>query len=145
MGDYVDTLKDKVYRSGHGAKGIALRKKTRMKVCRLVLFGALWAFLIGGCAPMNASSAIREAETQLDGAQKARADKYAPYLYFMAHSYLEKAKLTEGYSEFGAAEQYGLRAKDLAAKASTEARENRLRQKILNQRLKQRDKVREAK
>ena len=97
------------------------------------------------CSPMVSSSAIREASTQLEVAERNRADKYAPYLYYMAHSFLFKAKLTEGYSEFGAAEQYALRAKDLASRASVEARENRLRQKILNQRLKQRDKVRRAK
>lgn len=94
---------------------------------------------------MSASSAVHEAETQLHHARKVRADKFAPYYYYMAHSLLVKAKLTEGYSEFGAAEQYGIRAKDLAVKAASEARENRLREKILNQRLKERDRAREGK
>ena len=94
---------------------------------------------------MASTSAIREASTQLEVAERNRADKYAPYSYYMAHSFLHKAKLTEGYSEFGAAEEYARRAKDLANRAAVEARENRLRQKILNQRLKQRDKMRRAK
>ena len=101
--------------------------------------------MLPACSPMASTSAIREASTQLEVAERNRADKYAPYLYAMAHSFLHKAKLTEGYSEFGAAEEYARRAKDLANRAAVEARENRLRQKILNQRLKQRDKVRRAK
>ena len=97
------------------------------------------------CAPFNASSAIRQAETQLTRALKVRADKFAPYEYTRAKSYLRKAKLTEGYSEFGAAQQYGILARDWARKAFREAKENRLKRKILRRRLKQRDKVRKKK
>lgn len=91
--------------------------------------------VLSGCAPLNASTAIREAEAHMDKARAAGADKAAPYEYFLARAYLIKAKRTEGYSEFGIAEQYGLQAKDYALKAMSEARENLLRQKILNERL----------
>ena len=53
---------------------------------------------------------IREAESHMDQARRQSADTYAPYEYYMALAYLTKAKKTDGYSEFGIAEQYGVRA-----------------------------------
>jgi len=124
---------------------ILIGKGSAKGIRKWILLLCALAFVVPACSPMASSSAVREASTQLEVAERNRADKYAPYLYYMAHSFLHKAKLTEGYSEFGAAEQFAKRAKDLAGRAAVEARENRLRQKILNQRLKQRDKVRRAK
>ena len=95
--------------------------------------------ILSGCAPLNASTAIREAEAHMEKARTAGADKAAPYEYYLARAYLIKAKRTEGYSEFGIAEQYGLQAKDYALKAISEARENMARQKILNQRLRKKN------
>lgn len=105
-----------------------------------LMIGVIAALLVvalgaTSCAPLNASSAIGDAEDQLEKAKKEGADKNAPYEYYLAWSYLVKAKKTEGYSEFGAAEKYAVRARDLAKKAITEGRENMLRQKILNERL----------
>ena len=114
------------------------------KVRLLVLvLAALW--LWPACAPLSTSSAVREAEAQVFKAKKEGAAKYAKYEYYSAVYYLRKAKLTEGYSEFGVAQQYSTRAKEMAMKAQTEAKENRLREQILKKRLKQRDKFRRAK
>lgn len=90
--------------------------------------------LLSACAPLNASTAIREAETHMDQARRQNADTYAPYEYYSALAYLTKAKKTEGYSEFGIAEQYGVKAKELAIKALAQARDNRMKQKLLKER-----------
>lgn len=145
----VDTLGDTVYRFCNRYKGMHLNTLIGKAPFHRLRTWALLACMLGtfapACSPMASTSAIREASAQLEVAEQSRADKYAPYLYYSAKHFLTKAKLTEGYSEFGAAEEYARRAKDLANRSAVEARENRLRQKILNQRLKQRDKVRRGK
>ncbi len=107
---------------------------------RLLEAGLCALFLVAagasGCGPVNANTAVNDAETWLDEAKKARAHRLAPYSYWLAVSYLQKAKVTEGYSEFQAAEEFALRAREHAENATKEAREERERQQILQERLK---------
>ena len=64
-------------------------------------------------------------------AEKAKAHELAPYSYWLAVSYLEKAKLTEGYSEFSASEDFALQAAQYATSCIDEAEQALERQKLL--------------
>ena len=101
----------------------------------LVLLAALGV----GCAPMAASTAIATAAEEMQKAAEVQSEKFAPYSYWLSRAYLRKAKTTNGYSEFSIAQQYAVRARELASKAQADAREAKLRQKILLERLKRRD------
>ncbi len=97
-----------------------------MKALRRVMMAALMAGALGACAPLTTSTAVREAEVEVDKAREAGAGEVlpdavavqtAPYLYWQAYSFLIKAKQTEGYSEFEQARLYAVRAKDYALQA----------------------------
>ncbi len=88
-----------------------------------------------GCGPIAASSAIGDAEDAIEAAKLARAHRLAPYPYWMAVFYLEKAKTTDGYSEFSGSESFAEQATAFAVSAESEAREEQLRQQILQERL----------
>lgn len=96
----------------------------------------LVVFATPGCAPLNASTAIGEAESAEDQAKLAMAHRNAPYEFYMAKAYLHKAKKTDGYSEYNISEIYAKRARGLYAKAVQQARENVMRLKVLQQRTK---------
>jgi len=104
----------------------------------VVLFTLLGLSLLAtpGCAPLNAATAISEAESAEEQAKIARAHQNAPYEYYMARSYLIKAKKADGYSEFNIAEVYGNRARELFTKSVAQSRENVMKLKILQQRTK---------
>ncbi|MEZ4265176.1 MAG: DUF4398 domain-containing protein [Myxococcota bacterium] len=99
-------------------------------------FGALAS---SACGPVWASQAVSEASTALQQARLAKAHRLAPYEYWLASSYVDKAKRTEGYSEFDAAERFAKEAKVLAEKAVDQAAQEERRQELLQQRLKLRD------
>lgn len=123
----------------HLPKLAELAKLARLaELARPVVLLALLAGLAAGCGPVAATQAIGAAEEALAAAETERAQRLAPYPYWMARSYLGKAKLTEGYSEFVAAERFALQAADYAKRASDEAREQKMRQEILDQRLRRR-------
>jgi hypothetical protein len=93
----------------------------------LWIVAAAW---LGACAPLNASTAIAGADEVLEAAKQSEAETLAPYSYWMAVAYLHKARLTEGYSEFGAAERFAIRAKDLAQESLKLAAEAAQRGKL---------------
>ncbi|MCB9727578.1 MAG: DUF4398 domain-containing protein [Deltaproteobacteria bacterium] len=105
-----------------------------------LLGGALLASsLLGACGPVWATEAVSAASTALDDARRVRAHRLAPYEYWLAASYVDKAKRCEGYSEFDGAERFAREAKELAAKAADQAAQEERRQQLLQQRLKLRD------
>lgn len=59
---------------------------------------------------------ILVADAELDGAEAAEAEKYAPYEYTAAKAYLHKAREEQGYADFGAAIEYAFKAQELAEK-----------------------------
>lgn len=107
-----------------------------LAVLGLALAAALVFGAAAGCGPVNASSAVGDAETWLDEARKARAHRLAPYTFWLSVSYLQKAKVTEGYAEYEAAEKFAVKAREFAERATVEAKEERERQQILQERLK---------
>jgi hypothetical protein len=80
------------------------------------------AALVPGCGPflytvdsIGAGSAVAEAE-------EAHADERAPYEYYAALSYLEKAAEENGEGHYDAAIRYAQRAHDLGNRARDRAR-----------------------
>lgn len=102
----------------------------------VLVWAIAWAPLsVVGCGPISSASAIGDAEEALEAAKQARAHRLVPYDYWMAVLYLEKAKLTDGYSEFEASESFAEQATAFALAAEAGATEEKLRQQILQERL----------
>ena len=77
---------------------------------------------LGGCGPLiytvdsiGAASVVAEAE-------EAHADERAPYEYFAALAYLEKAREENGEGHYDAAIRYAARARTLGSQARDRAR-----------------------
>lgn len=81
--------------------------------------GLLLAAVIGsaGCGAVSASSAVNEAGRDLSEAQAQQADKYAPYYYTRAESYLQKAKELNGMGQFQVAAEYARVSVEAATKS----------------------------
>jgi hypothetical protein len=93
----------------------------------------LLALVLGSaCGPVTASTAVGKAEAAIKAAEKSVSHDLAPYSYWLAVSYLEKAKLTEGYSEFAASEDFAKQAQSYALDCVDEAEQERARQKLLD-------------
>ena len=67
-----------------------------------------------GCGAAVSSYLILNAQAELDGAEAAEADKYAPYEYTKAQQYLHKAREEQGYADFGPAIEYAFSAQEYA-------------------------------
>lgn len=80
----------------------------------------LWAASIviaSGCGPVQSTSYLIDAETMLEAARTAQADKLAPYEWTSAQLYFAKSKEEVGYSDFEQAVDYGKKAVEFATKA----------------------------
>ncbi len=108
--------------------------RRRRGICAALLWLSV-GLISPACGPIAASSAVGEAEESLAAAQLARAHRLAPYTFWLSASYLNKAKLLEGYSEFEQAEEYAELAAEFASKATEEANEESLRQRVLQERI----------
>ena len=78
---------------------------------------------VAACGPVQSTSFLLDAETMLEAARTAQADKLAPYDWTAANLYLHKAKEEVGYSDFEQAVDYAKKAVTFA----TQARDNALR------------------
>jgi hypothetical protein len=75
-----------------------------------------------GCGPFGYLKKVaKDATKAVADAENAEADKYAPYEYWGAVSYLEQAKVLMAYSEYERSFDYGVRAKQLAEEAKQKA------------------------
>jgi hypothetical protein len=75
-----------------------------------------------GCGPFGYLKKVaKDASKAVADAKHAEAEKYAPYEYWGAVSYLEQAKVLMAYSEYERSFDYGVRAKQLAEEAKQKA------------------------
>lgn len=81
------------------------------------------ALTLTGCGPWQSTAYQMDAETMLEAARTAQADKLAPYEWTAANLYLHKSKEEVGYSDFEQAVDFGKKAVDFA----TRARDNALK------------------
>lgn len=93
---------------------------------RLQICIACIVALCAGCGPFGYLKKVaKDASNAVAQAEAVEAEKYAPYEYWGAVSYLEQAKIMMAYSEYERSFDYGTRAMQLAeeAKKKTEMRE----------------------
>ncbi len=81
------------------------------------------ALTLSGCGPWQSTAYLMDAETMLEAARTAQADKLAPYEWTAANLYLHKSKEEAGYSDFEQAVDFAKKAVDFA----TRARDNALK------------------
>ncbi len=75
-----------------------------------------------GCGPFGYLKKVaKDASKAVADAEAVEAEKYAPYEYWGAVSYLEQSKILMAYSEYERSFDYGVRAKQLAEEAKTKA------------------------
>lgn len=105
----------------------------------LLVCVAIAASLVGsGCGPIQAMSAVGDAEEALEAAEIAEAHRYARYEYWMAIFYLDKAKRVDGRAEYSAAEAFAEASAKFAAVAVDAAGKEKLRQLVMQQRMRAR-------
>lgn len=74
-----------------------------------------------GCGPVQSTSALIDADVELEGARAAGAATAAPYEFHSAEAYLHKAREKSGYAQYEAAIDYAAKARDLAKEARKKA------------------------
>jgi hypothetical protein len=85
---------------------------------------ALGVVVLTGCGPVEYLSQVSSrAATALAQAERAEADRYAPFEYVKAREYYTKAREEAGESSFQSAVLYGRLAEELANQARSIARE----------------------
>ena len=85
--------------------------------------------ILGGCGPALSTYLIISAQTQLDGAKAADAEKYAIYEYTAATEYLAKSREEQGYADFGPSIDYAYRAQELARQAQERAEKEKAKER----------------
>lgn len=93
---------------------------------RSALFGfcALGAV---GCGPVTTTQRVADATVSVEAARGIDAERYATYEYVTAVEYLRKAREEEGYSDYQAAIELAIKAREMADKAKARTREARAR------------------
>ncbi len=85
----------------------------------------LLAFLLlaaaAGCGPVQSTSALIDADVELEGARAAGAATAAPFEFHSAEAYLHKAREKSGYAQYEAAIDLANRARELAKDAHKKA------------------------
>lgn len=99
------------------------RTEKRTRASSLV---GLWLLVclvvpLGGCGAAMSTYLILAAQIDVDAAEAAEAEKYAPYEYTAAQEYLHKAREEQGYADFGPAIEYAFMAQEFAEKATERA------------------------
>jgi len=91
-----------------------------MYVARFVVLSAVCMAGLA-CGPVQSTSYLIDAETMLEAAKTAQAEKLAPYEWTAATLYLHKSKEEVGYSDYEQAVDYAKKAVDFATKARDSA------------------------
>ena len=80
-----------------------------------------------GCAPVQSTAQLIDADARLDDAREAGAERLAPYEFTSATLYLHQARYEAGYSNYEVALELAQKASDFAATALTRASAARTR------------------
>jgi uncharacterized OsmC-like protein len=85
------------------------------------LLALLLLAALAGCGPVQSTSALIDADVEIEGARAAGAATAAPYEFHSAEAYLHKAREKSGYAQYEAAITYASRARELAKDARKKA------------------------
>src|SRR5215831_1224448 len=95
---------------------LAIGAVTRMLAASIVL--GLLVGQLGGCGPVEYINQVSfKAASALAAAKEAQADRYAPYEYTAAETYLHKAREEAAYAQYQDSIEYGRKAEEQAHKA----------------------------
>lgn len=86
---------------------------------------ALCALAGAGCGPVTTTQRVADATVAVEAARGIDAERFATYEYVSAVEYLRKAREEEGYSDYQAAIDLAVEAREHAEKAKARTRENR--------------------
>ena len=111
----------------------------RRKLQRIIALALTVLLCLAACGPIQVASAVGDAEDAIEQAQQADAQINARYEYWMAVLYLDKAKRIDGRAEYQAASEMANEAMAFAKAAVEQAEKEKMRQQVLQQRLKARD------
>lgn len=111
----------------------------RRKLQRMIALALAALLCLAACGPIQVASAVGDAEDAIEQAQQADAQINARYEYWMAVLYLDKAKRIDGRAEYQAASEMANEAMAFAKAAVEQAEKEKMRQQVLQQRLKARD------
>ncbi len=91
----------------------------RLKRLALTVSATLGFMAIGnGCGPVEYINQVsRKASSEVEAAKSVKADKYSPYWYTLAVEYLNKAREEAAHADYQAANRFGKRSAEAAAKA----------------------------
>jgi hypothetical protein len=76
---------------------------------------------LAGCGPVQSTSALIDADVEIEGARAAGAATSATYEFTSAEAYLHKAREESGYAQYESAITYASRARELAKSARQKA------------------------
>ena len=82
-----------------------------------LFIAATFAFATSGCGGAIYGLTANSASSKLETAQALGAEKYAPYEYWYAHEYLEKASEEAAAADYGDAIDFADTAEEYAEKA----------------------------
>jgi hypothetical protein len=85
------------------------------------LLACLAFLLLPACGPIVTTSAIIDADVELEGARAAGAKRTAVYEFTAAEAYLHKAREIAGYSVYAPATDFANKARDFAREARKKA------------------------
>jgi hypothetical protein len=76
---------------------------------------------LAGCGPVQSTTALIDADVEVEGARAAGAQTAAPYEYTTAEAYLHKARELAGYSHYEASTDFAIKARETAKDAKVKA------------------------
>jgi hypothetical protein len=77
--------------------------------------------LLAGCGPIQSTSALIDADVELEAARAAGAQTSAVYEYTAAETFLHEARETQGRSQYEASARFAQKAAGLAKSARQKA------------------------
>jgi hypothetical protein len=88
---------------------------------RVTMTGLLALFGMLGCAPLQTTSYLLDAQVQIEAARTAGAERLSPYEFTSANLYFNEAKDKVAYSEYENAVDYARKASRFANEARRQA------------------------
>jgi hypothetical protein len=86
-----------------------------------LLLALLGLTLVAGCGPVQSTSALIDADVEIEGARAAGAQTSATYELTSAEAYLKKARELAGYSQFENSAVFAAKATEMAKEARVKA------------------------
>lgn len=86
-----------------------------------LLLALLGLTLVAGCGPIQSTSALIDADVEIEGARAAGAQASATYELTSAEAYLKKARELAGYSQFENSAIFAAKATEMAKEARVKA------------------------